>query len=152
MKSLFRVLIMFIVGFCAYISIEVLYRGYSYPLMGTMGGLVFILIDRINEKYSWDMELPYQAFIGGIYATITELIYGLITRFGMDIQMWDYSERAFNFMGIICPLYAFYWMLLSLVAILVADFINYCLDRNAEPPYYIILGKKYIPGIYKVFK
>ena len=151
MKDIFRTGIMFIVGFCAYITIEVLYRGYSYPLMGTMGGIVFILIDQINERYPWEMDLVLQAIIGGLYATLIELIYGLITRYGFGITMWDYSERAYNFMGVICPLYAFYWVLLSVAAILIADFINYCLYRNSEPPYYIIFGKKYIPKIYRVF-
>ena len=55
-KNIFRVIVMFVMGFMSYITIEVLYRGYSYALMGTLGGIVFILIDQINERYTWDVE------------------------------------------------------------------------------------------------
>ena len=33
-KKVYKNVILFIVGFCLYITIEVLFRGYSYPLMG----------------------------------------------------------------------------------------------------------------------
>ena len=141
---------MFIVGFMAYISIEVLYRGYSFPVMGITGGIIFILIDQINEKYPWDLDLIYQGIIAGIYAILMELIVGLIDKEYLHWHMWDYSDQAFNFMGIICPKFFLYWCILGVLAVLVADFINYCIYRDSEPPYYIILNKKYTPGIYKI--
>ena len=150
LKDLFRTVVMFIVGFCAYITIEVLYRGYSYPLMGTMGGVVFILIDQINEKYSWNVELSYQAILGGIYATITELIYGLIDKEYLHLNMWNYQDEYFNFYGIVCLKFSIYWCLLALLAVLVADFINYCLYRHSRVPYYIIFGHIWVPKIYQL--
>lgn len=141
---------MFIIGFMAYITIEVIYRGYSFPLMGVLGGITFILIDQINERYSWDIELPFQAILGGIYATIMELIYGLLDTYYWGYNMWDYGDEWLNFIGIICPKFSIYWIMLSLFAVLTADFINYCIFRDTQVPYYIIFGKKYIPGIYKL--
>lgn len=149
-KNLFRIIVMFIVGFMAYITIEVLYRGFSFPLMGILGGVIFLLIDGINERYSWDTELWFQAIAGGMYVTIIELIFGLIDREVLHMNMWDYSDQAFNFMGVICPKFSLCWCLLSVFAVLVADFVNYCLDRTAPAPYYVIFGKKYTPGIYEV--
>ena len=149
-KDLFRTIVMFIVGFCAYITIEVLYRGYSYPIMGTMGGVVFILIDQINERFTWDIDLIFQSILGGIYATLLELIFGLIDLDYLHWHMWDYSEEIYNFMGIICPKFSFYWCLLSLVAIFVADFINYCIYRDSQTPYYMIMDHRWDPAIYDV--
>lgn len=53
-KKVYKNVILFIVGFCLYITIEVLFRGYSYPLMGVCAGLVvvssvFLLHD--NDHY-----------------------------------------------------------------------------------------------------
>ena len=41
--------ILFLIGFCAYITIEVLYRGFSYPLMGLCAGIAIVILDKINE-------------------------------------------------------------------------------------------------------
>ena len=113
LKDLFRTVVMFIVGFCAYITIEVLYRGY-------------------------------------IYATITELIYGLIDKEYLHLNMWNYQDEYFNFYGIVCLKFSIYWCLLALLAVLVADFINYCLYRHSRVPYYIIFGHIWVPKIYQI--
>ena len=34
---------------------------------------------------------------------------------GMKIKLWDYSDRWGNIQGIICPLFTFFWMVLSAV-------------------------------------
>ena len=149
-KEIFRIFVMFLVGFCAYITIEVLYRGYSYPLMGLMGSVLFILIDNINERYDWDVELPYQAVLGGIYATSLELAVGMLDRMYFHQKMWDYSEEFLNFQGVICMKFTVYWCLLSIVAVLVADFINYCLYRDSQVPYYWLFGRRWTPKVYDI--
>jgi len=45
--------------------------------------------------------------------TIFEFIAGLIFIVGMKIKLWDYSTCWGNIKGIICPLYSFFWYLLS---------------------------------------
>jgi len=45
--------------------------------------------------------------------TLIELIAGLLcTRF-LHVKLWDYSDRRFNYKGIICPTFSFYWSLLG---------------------------------------
>lgn len=150
MKNVFRIVVMFLVGFCTYITIEVLYRGYSFPMMGVMSGIIFILIDHINNHYGWNMELCKQCLIGGVYATLAELIFGLIDKCYLHWNMWDYSNEFLNFYGVICPKFSLYWCALALIAILVADFVNYCIYRSSQRPYYIIFGHKWEPRIYNI--
>lgn len=57
-------IIMFVVGFCLYITIEVCFRGYSFVSMGICGGCIFIILDSINDLISWDMDLLLQGIIG----------------------------------------------------------------------------------------
>ncbi|MGN0632867.1 MAG: putative ABC transporter permease [Oscillospiraceae bacterium] len=47
--------------------------------------------------------------------TIIEYFTGLIFIVKMKIKLWDYTENRGNVKGIICPLYSFFWMVLSAV-------------------------------------
>jgi len=47
--------------------------------------------------------------------TLFEYIAGLIFIRGMKIALWDYSNMWGNIQGIICPLYTFFWYILSAV-------------------------------------
>lgn len=149
-KDIFRMSVLFIVGFMSYITIEVLYRGYSFAIMGIVGGLLFLMIDQINEYENWNVDLVYQAFLGGIYATLIELIVGLVDAEYLHLNMWDYSDQLGNFLGVICPLFSFYWCLLTILAVLVADFINWAIIKDRTVPHYYIFGKLYEPRIYKL--
>ena len=51
--------------------------------------------------------------IMAICITAIEYIAGLIFIKGMNIKLWDYSDRWGNVQGIICPLFSFFWLLLS---------------------------------------
>ncbi len=45
--------------------------------------------------------------------TVFEYIAGLIFIKGMKIKLWDYSKCWGNIQGIICPMYTFFWYILS---------------------------------------
>ncbi|MCD8390806.1 MAG: putative ABC transporter permease [Firmicutes bacterium] len=45
--------------------------------------------------------------------TLIEYIAGLIFIKGMKIKLWDYSDLWGNIDGIICPLFSFFWAVLS---------------------------------------
>ncbi len=47
--------------------------------------------------------------------TLLELIAGLIFVRGMNLKLWDYSDKPLNYKGIICPEFSFYWMILGMV-------------------------------------
>lgn len=143
MKSaIYKSVVLFLTGFCLYITIEVLFRGYSYPLMGLCGGLAFILIDKINDKISWDIDILLQGLIGSAIITLFELIIGEISLRGYLPMMWDYSNLPLNYKGIICLPFGLIWIGISIVAVFLADAINYYfLGEDKEIPYYKLFGK-----------
>lgn len=139
-KHILKYLILFLVGYCVYIAIEVTFRNYSFPLMGIVGAISFILIDRINEVMPWDTDLIIQSVIGSLIVTTFELIVGEGLKFFNQPPMWDYSSLPLNFDGVICLPFSLVWVLLSAIAILLADAINYYLLHEKPTPHYKILG------------
>ena len=46
---------------------------------------------------------------------LLELVAGLIFVKGFKIKLWDYSNMKFNFMGILCPVFSFVWLVAAVV-------------------------------------
>lgn len=143
-KNVFRKIILFLVGFCVYITIECLFRSYSYPLMGICGGIMLIVLDEFNNRISWDMDILAQGCLGSIVITLIEFIIGKSLKILSLPPMWDYSNIPFNIDGIICLPFSIIWILLSIVGILVADAINYYVFDELPVPYYKLFGKTII--------
>ena len=138
---LFEYVILFIIGGFGYNIIELLYRGYTDPTMTIAGGICFILCGIQNEFVNWDMPLVSQQLISAILVTIVELIFGVIFNIGLGMEVWDYSNMPYNFMGQICLLFTVLWFFLSLVGIFLDDFLRYKLFGE-EKPHYVIFGYK----------
>lgn len=136
--------LLFIVGYCVYIAIEVTYRNISYPIMGVCGGFAMVILDKINDKISWDTDILIQCSSGSLLVTFIELIIGSISLKGYLPIMWDYSSIPLNYKGIICMPFSIIWMLLSFVSILISDSINYYVFGELPVPYYKIFGKKFL--------
>lgn len=142
MKIIIKNIILFAVGYCVYIAIEVTYRGFSYPLMGLCGGLALVIMDKINDYISWDVDIIIQGSIGSIIITFFELIIGEISLHTDFLPiMWDYSNVLLNFDGVICLPFSLIWIGLSIIGILVADTINYYIINIQPCPYYKCMGK-----------
>lgn len=143
MQNKIKYLVLFYVGFVTYITIEVLFRGYSFPLCGVMGAIDFILIDKINNKISWNLDLLIQGIIGSLIVTLSELIVGLFDKYYLHLSMWDYSNLPFNFMGVICIEFSIAWIFISIIAIFLADSINYYIFKEESVPYYHLFKWKF---------
>ena len=141
-KYILKNIVLFFVGFCVYVTIECCYKSVSYPLMGILGGLTVVILDKINDRISWDIDLFYQCLIGSCLITMFELIIGTIAKYSPILPvMWDYSKVPFNFNGVICLPFSIIWLFLSAVAIFVADAINYYVFEDTEVPHYILFKK-----------
>lgn len=135
-------IVLFIVGFMTYITIEVLFRGYSFALMGACGGLAIVILDKINNKLSWNTDILIQALIGSLLITFFELVIGeLALHTSLVPVMWDYSDVPMNFDGVICLPFSLAWAGLSLVAVFIADAITYYVFEELPVPYYKLFGK-----------
>lgn len=139
MSDKIKYIILFYVGFTTYLAIEVLFRGYSYPLMGFTGAVCFLLFDKINEIIPWNMDLLWQGIIGSCIVTGFEFAIGTLLQYFALPPMWDYSAMWLNYKGIICPLFSFIWVLIACVGIVLADCINYYLLWNGDRPQYTLL-------------
>lgn len=126
---------LFFVGATIYVVIEKIYRGYSHWTMFLLGGICFIAIGLINEVIPWDMPLLLQMFISGVIITVLEFITGCIVNLWLGWNVWDYSELPFNLWGQISLFSSIVWVGLSLVGIVLDDFIRWKWFGEEKPRY-----------------
>ena len=126
---------LFFVGATIYVVIEKLYRGYSHWTMFLLGGICFIALGLINEVIPWDMPLLLQMFIGGIIITVLELITGCVVNLWFGWNVWDYSKLPFNLWGQISLFSSIVWVGLSLVGIVLDDYIRWKFFGEEKPHY-----------------
>lgn len=126
---------LFFVGATIYVIIEKLYRGYSHWTMFLLGGICFIALGLINEVIPWDMPLLLQMFIGGVIITVLEFITGCVVNLWLGWNVWDYSELPFNLWGQISLFSSIGWIGLSLVGIVLDDFIRWKFFGEEKPHY-----------------
>lgn len=119
---------LFIIGSLAGWIIEVFFRriftakkwinpgfmvGPYLPLYG-FGVLILYFIMQIPLNTGivfWNYAI--KIIIIGVAMTLIELIAGLIFIKGLNIKLWDYSNRWGNFKGIICPLFSLLWLIVG---------------------------------------
>lgn len=149
-KILLKNFILFILFGCFYVTIEVFYRGFSHPLMFIVAGLSSIIIDKFNNKISWDILIWKQALYGTIIILIFELLSGYFGLIVLHTRIWDYSEVPLNYCnGLVCVPFAFIWYILTFGVIILADSINYYMLHSNERPYYVLKKhgvKHYLPN------
>lgn len=130
--------VLFAIGGACYMLIEILWRGYTHVTMFFLGGLCFVLIGFINENYlTGNIPLLVQQIISCFIITTLELIFGLIFNIWLGLNIWDYSNLRFNFMGQICLRYSIFWFFLSLPAIVLDDYLRHKLFGEERPRYKI---------------
>jgi uncharacterized membrane protein len=124
-----------VAGGSAYCFIEIIGRGYSHISMFLLGGICFFCIGLLNQKISYDMPLWKQMVLGGGIITTLEFITGCIVNIWLNLNVWDYSDMPFNVLGQICLPFSLLWVLLSLVAIILDDYLRYWLFNEEKPHY-----------------
>lgn len=138
LKYIKKAAILFIVGGSAYVIVELLWRGHTHWSMAIAGGLCFIIVGGINELFSWSMPLILQGAIGSAAITVVEFIFGLVFNIWFDLNVWDYSNMPLNIMGQICIPFMLLWIPLSIVAIVLDDWLRYWWFGEERPRYKIL--------------
>lgn len=137
-KESIKYFILFVIGGFIYYCIELIYKGgHSHWTMFVVGGLCFVCIGAINEFISWKMKLWKQMLIGSCIVTVVEFISGLIINIWLGLDVWDYSELPLNVLGQVCLPFSIIWFFLSLLAIIVDDYLRYWWFKEEKPHYQI---------------
>ena len=127
-----------IIGGAVYVLLEMLWRGYSHWTMFLLGAICFILIGLVNEVFEWDTPLILQMFCGCAIITALEFVTGCIVNLWLGWDVWDYSQYKFNVFGQISLRSSVGWYFLSLVGIVLDDYIRYRFFGEEKPRYKII--------------
>ena len=112
--KLWKQTVLFYLGGCAYMGLELLWRGRTHGSMFAAGGTCFLLIGHLNHVRP-RLPLPLRCLAGAGIVTMVELAAGLLVN--RQFQVWDYRDRPGNFLGQICPLFTALWVPVSLAAL-----------------------------------
>lgn len=134
-KQALKIPLLFLAGGLIYCAIELAYRQYTHWTMFVLGGICFLALGAINEILSWNTPLPLQALIGGTIITILEFITGCIVNLWLGWHIWDYFDTPYNLLGQICLPFFGIWCLLSIVGILLDDYLRYWFFGEEKPKY-----------------
>lgn len=118
-----RLSVFFLIGSLGYTLIEILWRGHTHWSMIIAGGLCFSAFSFVAESFKGRSRL-YKAGICAIIITLVELIFGIIFNIILKMDVWDYTNVAFNLSGQICPLFSFVWLIFGYIFIPLAEKIN----------------------------
>ena len=135
LKIITKYLFLGIIGSIIYMSLEILWRGYTHWTMGVLGGICFICLGLINELLSWETPLVLQMLIGSTIITILEFITGCIVNLWLDWNVWDYSDLPYNLLGQICLPFSILWYFISAIGIIIDDYIRYIYFDEERPRY-----------------
>lgn len=141
MIKIVRLLILWMIGGLLYVLCELVFRGRSHWTMFVLGGLCFLFIGEINEDIPWEMPILQQGLIGSMIITFLEFISGCVINLWLKMDVWNYSNLPFNILGQVCLLFSFIWFFISLVAIVLDDYIRYWLF-DEEKPRYVLFRRK----------
>ena len=93
------------------------------PLYGFGTVLLFILSELDHQLFGsfsgtfW--YYPVMFVVMALAMTLLEYIVGVVSFKGFHLRLWDYSKLWGNIQGIICPLFTFFWGVLSLASFMV---------------------------------
>jgi len=138
MKRAIKPLVLFSIGGTLYMLLEVIWKQFSngniHWSMGVIGGFLFLLIGYFNNV-SWNVPLLWQARLGADMIMFVELITGYILNIKLGLGIWDYSNIPLNFYGQICVQFWILWHLISIVAVILDDYLRYWLWNEPKPHY-----------------
>lgn len=113
--------ILFYLGGCTYVGLELLWRGRSHGSMFAAGGLCFLLLGWLNRARP-RLPLPIRAVVGALLITMVELGIGLAVN--RNYTVWDYRGNPGNFLGQICPLFTLLWIPVSVAAMFLYELLD----------------------------
>jgi hypothetical protein len=124
-----------------YFFAEVIWKtaqGRPETISWTMFALAIILaipMERFGAELPWEMPLIAQAGISALAVIATEFVAGLILNVALGLGIWDYSNMPGNIMGQVCPQFALLWFVVSIIGIVLMDWMRYAVEGGEKPHY-----------------
>lgn len=116
-----ELLSVFLIGAGLYGILELLWRGYSHWTMLICGGACFTLMYLLSAS---SLPLWAKCLISAAAISLIEFAVGYLVNITLGWHIWDYSDRPLNIMGQVCPMYSFFWLLLSYPAMHICSFLR----------------------------
>ena len=117
--------VLFYLGGCIYMALELLFRGRTHGSMFLAGGACFLLLGLLGRARP-RLPGPLLPIAGALIVTAVELAVGLAVN--RDWTVWDYRGQWGNFCGQICPLFTMLWIPVSVLAMGLYEFLEPRLD------------------------
>ena len=104
-------------------------------------GVGALLISRLAALSGGVLWVMAAGFVG---AGAAELGMGLVYRYGLGVDFWDYSGQPLNLWGLVCLRFCLYWTVLALGQVCVLDphllpLLEH-IPRKLGPPAAVLLG------------
>lgn len=137
-KRVIKYTVLFVAFSALYVWIEIMFRNRSDRSMAFLSGTVGIIIGLLNNIIPWSMGLVQQGLIGG-FLIVTPMEY-FVGEFlvNQDLSIWNYSNMPCNIDGQICLPFTFIWCIISVVVVVLDDYLRYFIF-NEENPHYKIM-------------
>ncbi len=124
-----KMLVLFYFGGTCYLTLELLWRGFSHWSMFLLGGCCFVILGQMGRVQPV-LPLPLRALIAGTVITALELGCGLLVN--RRYQVWDYRHLPLNYHGQICLYFSLLWIPLGIAAMVLYQWADKQLAKTAE--------------------
>lgn len=121
--------LIFILGSCAYPTLEVLWRGYTHSSMALAGGICMVLINKICCEAMKKKSLTAKCATGSLLITGVEFTVGVLVNRILHLNVWDYSALPMNVFGQICIPFSIIWFFLTIPAMALCRFCGKAVDH-----------------------
>lgn len=137
-KRVIKYTVLFVAFSALYVWIEIMFRNRSDRSMLALSGVLGVTLGLLNNVIPWSMGLVQQGLIGGfLIVTPMEFFVGKFIV-NQDLNIWDYTNMPCNIDGQICLPFTLIWCVISIVVVVLDDYLRYFIFDEDKPHYKII--------------
>lgn len=115
----------FLIGAFFYGVIEILWRGYTHPAMLLLGGICLSFIYFAELYLAKKYSVVVRGFLYSAIITLLEFACGLVVNVALKLEVWNYSDLPYNYMGQICLAFSLLWFVLALICCFLCRVLRY---------------------------
>lgn len=133
-KTIWQEAVTFYLGGMFYMTVELLWRGWTHGSMFLLGAVCVYLVGNLDRERR-DMPFVLQMLLGTLIVTVLEFFTGLIVNRMLMLGVWDYSHLPYNLFGQVCLNFSLLWFPLCGVGIVFDDWLRHILFGQPFPEY-----------------